>query len=88
MKSLWIVYGQSGEYSDHREWSVCGYPTEELAKRHAALAQARAAELYRRDRGWCNIPDGANQFDDQMGTYASDVEYGVYMLEVRDDLPA
>ena len=43
MSDIWVVYGQTGEYSDHVEWLVCAYEDEALAVRHADLA-ARAAK--------------------------------------------
>lgn len=87
MNPIWIVYGSSGEYSDHREWSVCAYPTEELANQHASLAQARAADLFRRDRGRLQIPEGANEYDSLMTSYDGDVEYSVFKLELREKIP-
>jgi hypothetical protein len=47
MADAWVVYGQTGEYSDHREWLVCVYVgegAEERATRHADRAAARVKE--------------------------------------------
>lgn len=30
--TIWIVEGRTGEYSDHREWIVCGFRDESKAK--------------------------------------------------------
>ncbi len=43
--TIWMVEGQTGEYSDHCEWPVAFYYDEELAKRHVELASARQREI-------------------------------------------
>jgi len=88
VKSLWVVYGQAGQYDDHHDWDICAYPTEKLAKRHAVLAQERATDLFRIDDGRFQIPAESNQYDPHMSAYDHDVEYGVFKLEVRDTLPS
>lgn len=35
---VYVVYGSTGEYSDHTEWTIAVYTTEEQAKDHAARA--------------------------------------------------
>lgn len=40
-----VVIGSTGEYSDHREWPVCAYLSEQLAREHATAAERRAGEL-------------------------------------------
>src|ERR1041385_6547010 len=42
---IWIVYGERGEYSDHQEWSICFYYSEDEAKKHVELATARHREI-------------------------------------------
>lgn len=42
MTTIYVVYGQTGEYSDHTEWLVCAYEDKVKAERHADLAAARA----------------------------------------------
>ncbi len=88
MKHLWVVYGRAGEYDDRRDWEVCAYPTEELARAHAALAQTRANELFCKYRGRDKIPEKANRYDEAMTIYDYDVQYGVFQLEVRVELPS
>ena len=84
-KAIWIVYGCTGEYSDHVEWNVCAYPTEELAKRHAELAQILANELINQ-YVYFTIPSKANQYDAQMSADYTGTHYGYTMVEVFDDL--
>lgn len=87
MKVVWIVYGMTGEYSDRSEWNVCGYPTEELAQRHADLAQARADELHRQYGSAYDIPANANQYDLGMRIDYTGTTYRVCMVEILDCVP-
>ena len=43
--TIWIVEGVTGEYSDHRDWLVASYLSEDDAKEHVAQATARASEI-------------------------------------------
>lgn len=45
MDTVFVVRGQTGEYSDHIEWLVCAYDNKELAEEHVRLAEARSSEL-------------------------------------------
>lgn len=84
---LWVVYGMCGEYSDRSEWNVCAYPTEELAIKHAELAQARADALSREYDSYSDIPPNANEYDSQMSSDYTGTFYRHCMVEVRDELP-
>lgn len=46
MKPIYVVMGHTGEYSDRREWPVCGYKTKEMAEEHAFQATKRAKEIF------------------------------------------
>lgn len=37
---IYVVYGSTGEYSDHTEWSVCYYWDKHRAENHAQLANS------------------------------------------------
>ncbi len=80
---VWLVHGSTGEYSDHMEWIVCGYKTEEEAKRHSELAQARADDLERQyDYPW-HIPGGQNEWDLNMSMDYNGTRYTYSMVEVK-----
>lgn len=36
---MWLVFGQTGEYSDHVRWPVAAYSSREAAEKHADLAK-------------------------------------------------
>ncbi len=38
MDAIWLVVGDTGEYSDHTTWNVAAYPEKEVAEQHAKLA--------------------------------------------------
>lgn len=84
MKTLFLVWGQTGEYVDRTEWVVCGYETEARAQQHRAAAQARANELYRDFDGYARIPLGANEHDAGMLTDYTGVTYTVGPVDLRD----
>ncbi len=43
MKTVFLVVGRTGEYSETSEWVVCAYAEKETAQQHADLAN-KAAE--------------------------------------------
>ena len=57
-KEIWLVTGNTGEYSDHKTWTVAAFTTEALAQSEADRMQALvipfneryAHALSRRDR--------------------------------------
>ena len=80
---VWLVHGDTGAYSDHCEWIVCAYLTEEEAKTHAERAQARADALKREyERSW-DIPRGANEWDLRMDMDYNGTRYTHSMVDVK-----
>jgi rubredoxin len=69
----YVVIGHCGEYSDRAEWVVAVYATAGGAEKHAAAAEARAAELSRWECPECGYayrshwrsvcPKPVNQYD-------------------------
>lgn len=53
-EELYVVYAQSGEYSDHCEWYICYYHDEKLAQSHVDHASAREREISQ----WLTDNDG------------------------------
>lgn len=86
MKPIYIVYGRTGQYSDRTEWNVCAYLTENLAKRHAELAQTEAdhIEAHRPDR--YDSEGMTNKWDSQMRMDYTGTSYNYTMVEVFDEL--
>ena len=83
-KQIFVVYGSTGEYSDHREWYVAAYFSETNAKNHVLQATARANELIAQ-HGEYNIPDGANEHDAQMQADYTGTRYTYATVPLLDE---
>jgi len=42
---VYLVFGESGHYSDWRKWGICAYVDENLAKQHVVNAAAFANQI-------------------------------------------
>ena len=85
-KQIWLVQGNCGEYSDHREWVVCAYTDETKAKKHAVEAK----EWRQRNVTWDNYWDDGepkNPFDDSFYGRHMDTDWTAYAVEVRRSVP-
>lgn len=93
MEKVWIVQGSTGEYSDHDEWVICAYRTQEQANTHAVLAAARAREIQKAADGemvfsWDLERLGMfNEYDKDMRIDYTGVNYQVIEVELRDEGP-
>lgn len=94
MTKVYVVIGESGEYSDRRDWTVCAYLSEDMARRHVEL-QATAPE-YDPDQPYetmnnMRLQHYANNIYDPDGhTHVSvgdDTQYFCSMPELREELP-
>jgi hypothetical protein len=67
MSKIYVVFGQTGEYSDFNDWPVKAFRSESKAADLVVLATARANSLLveYNDRRY-NIPEGANEYDPYM----------------------
>lgn len=69
--NIYIVIGETGEYSGHREWFVCAHTAEKLAQYHVELATRRAKEIQieqrnRSLRGAYSSEVSKNEYDEHM----------------------
>lgn len=83
--SVWIVVGETGQYSDHSEWNVAGFTTEALATHFRDLCQNEADKVNGKDytlrRGFKHAYD-TQFYCDYTGTF-----YRVDMVEVFSSSP-
>lgn len=84
---IYVVYGQCGEYSDHRDWLVCAYADRDKAEKHAFEAEKRSKEMLTEYEHWMDIPDGANKYDTQMDMDYTGASYLAIEVEVLEELP-
>lgn len=86
---MFVVMGTTGEYSDRKEWLVCAYENETLARTHAEEAQKAAARLtvqyghYHR----IELDDDAKKWDADMDFDYTGTDYTVVEVPLRQSLP-
>jgi len=87
-KTIYVVFGNSGEYSDFRDWPVVAYDTEDSAIGHAEKAKRRAEELkVLMDAAEWNRREAlqkTNEFDPHMNMDYTGVDYSVFEIELRE----
>lgn len=102
MRTLYVVRGSTGEYSDRSEWNVRAFLTLAKAQQHVVLATARANELraagHNRfgDSGcWCDDCDDRptrrlqrpfNEFDERMRMDYNGTRYAISEVPLDDDV--
>ena len=89
---IWIVEGSTGEYSDHTEWPVCAFKTEELAKEMVELCSAeyRRIKIRREELGlerWEDLPaDCIHKYDKGFTEDYTGTNYQCYPVELRETI--
>ena len=56
---FYLVMGETGEYEDRRDWVVCGFTTEALAKKHCEKCNMEASRIW-------NLEDDRGTVDSSM----------------------
>ena len=93
MDVVHVVIGQTGEYSDRREWMVCGYVDEAMAQEHVRLASARAREIFTASNNY-DLPYEArenlvNEYDpDAQSMDYTGTEYYIAAVDIRTAITA
>lgn len=84
--NIFIVEGSTGEYSDHREWPVAAYFSEDKAKLHVVNATQRKDELWAKCDGnyWELSENDKNEYDPCMSLDYTNTRYRYYGVEVKD----
>lgn len=87
---IYIVHGETGEYSDRSDWNVCAYKNEEDAKIHVVKASEVARELYAKYQNdfmnWYD-DDGViktNPYDKRFSMDYTGTNYGYSEVELHD----
>ena len=84
---IYVVFGTTGEYSDHREWPVASFEEQVLAERLVAAASARANEIHSDPRNRYSCPKGSNQFDPEMEVDYTGTRYYFEEVDLHDSWP-
>jgi hypothetical protein len=86
-KTIFVVEGSTGEYSDHREWLVKAYTNETKAIEHILLASQEANKLFVK----YNSDDYAygdsleNKYDPYMQMDYTGVRYRYHSIELVEE---
>jgi hypothetical protein len=86
MTHIYVVWGATGEYSDHQEWPVIAYEDEQLAQEHVTKASERYRELLAQIGNNYKIPDGANEWDPNMRVDYTGTRYYIVTTPVAQVL--
>lgn len=83
---IYLVEGETGEYSDYRNWIVAAFVSRELAQKLAENANKRAQELGAKDWSSKKYDDDAekNEYDLNMDMDYNGTTYRVYPVELID----
>ena len=85
MPNVYIVMGSTCEYSDHYEWPVLAFRSEEAAEEHVLKASARFRELLQEAKGVCwDVRKDANEFDPEMQVDYPGTNYYVITVELKE----
>ncbi len=82
MTHVWLVIGDTGEYSDHTQWNVACYPTIDAANAHRAAAQMVADQVKNLDAS--DRRNAKNPHDSQMQCDYTGTRYTVEMIELHE----
>lgn len=85
-QKIWVVYGETGEYSDHSEWTVAAYTSEADAKAHADAATKWYGENGGKElRRYLGTPAQANPHDPSMQIDYTGTEWNIYPVELHEN---
>lgn len=80
---IYIVFGSTGEYSDHIEWILKAFTDKSAAEDLVANATVEAQEAIKKYPRY-SIPKGANKYDPQMKVDYTGVNYYLVECELVD----
>ena len=84
---IYIVEGWTGEYSDHQEWPVAAYESEDMAKAHAEAAKRWYLKNDCFNKRYSRNDEKVNPFDPDMCIDYTGTDWTVYEITLRDELP-
>ena len=85
--SVWIVVGETGEYSDYSEWNVAGFHTEEMAESFKDLCQNEANKVNKRKADYAFRRGFKHAYDTQFHCDYTGTDYRVELVEILNVLP-
>ena len=79
-ETVYVVFGETGEYSDRSDWPVKAYLSQQVAQELVVKATARANELFAYHYRDYKV-SGVNEFDQNMRMDYTGTKY--YICEVE-----
>lgn len=63
MKIIYVVYGETGSYSDFSKWAVKGFASKKRADEYAEQAQKRAREIeaFTKTKTWLDMRNATEE---------------------------
>ena len=83
-RTIYLVWGQTGEYEEAAEWIVCAYTNAAKARGHADQATAEVGVILNQYDSYLRVPPGANRFDPHMQLDYTGTRYTVSEIELHD----
>jgi len=88
MKKIYIVFGQTGEYSDHRDWIVAAYLNKSAAEKRVADCTMGAGKFVNSQLNWewSEASEAKNPYDEQMHVDYTGTNYFLCETDLIDDV--
>lgn len=86
--TIYLVQGNCGEYSDHREWVVCAYRDEVMAQEHAKAAKEWRQERVTHDMAWEDREKLKNPYDECFYGTDLNTDWTAYGVPLAKSLPS
>ena len=95
-KTIYVVMGTTGEYSDRTEWPIAAYSDKAMAQEHVTkateMSRAVAAAVQQLKDDWNGEGEypstlGRNPYDPDQETDYTGTDYFIYRVRLRRELP-
>jgi hypothetical protein len=84
MTTIYIVYGETGEYGDYRNWDVAAYYTEKEAQKHADKALKYAKAFMKKYNDGFRLTESSSPYDESFNVdLTTGTDYKVFELELH-----
>jgi hypothetical protein len=84
MKTIYVVEGSTGEYSDHSEWLVKAFTSEDAAKDFVVKADAIARELQSSRQSHLDYWKEKHPMDDKYMSDYTGTHYTYHSVELEE----
>jgi len=83
--AVWVVVGETGEYSDYSEWNVAAFTEEEQAEAFKDACKREVERIKKPGDGYPRVREGfKHAYDTQFHMDYTGTDYRVEMVQVFD----